>query len=183
MYGLCIYVYKIHECFYGWQCRQIFYHHRQLCESVLAFSVMDYSAVHSSCIAYFVIILPSYLIGVLFLAALPMWFEMKRRAEEAVKQENSVASVYGAPPRNQGGGASATPLSPHTANTRILTSHTGETFYMLTQFSASQWHYLVWNVLLWNFLFDSELLNLILLHVILWTWGIEESSYITLPLI
>lgn len=56
---------------------------------------------------------------------------MKRRAEEAVKQENSVASVYGAPPRHQGGGASTTPLSPHTANTRILASHTGEYFVIL----------------------------------------------------
>lgn len=42
-----------------------------------------------------------------------------------MKQENSVASVYGAPPRHQGGGATSTPLSPHTANTRILASHTG----------------------------------------------------------
>jgi hypothetical protein len=53
---------------------------------------------------------------------------MKRRAEEAVKQENSVASVYGAPPRHQGGGAATTPLSPHTASTRILASHTGKSF-------------------------------------------------------
>lgn len=51
---------------------------------------------------------------------------MKRRAEEAVKQENSVASVYGAPARHQGGGAGATPLPPHTTNTRIVASHTGQ---------------------------------------------------------
>jgi hypothetical protein len=54
-----------------------------------------------------------------------MWFEMKRRAEEAVKQENSVASVYGAPSRHQGGGAGTTPLPAHTTNTRIVASHTG----------------------------------------------------------
>jgi hypothetical protein len=85
VYGLCIYVYKIHEVMLLWMTMQagldlqcvmwagsIFYHHRQLCESVLAFSVMDYSAVHSSCIACFDIILPSHLIGVLLLAALPM---------------------------------------------------------------------------------------------------------------
>ena len=60
--------------------------------------------------------------------ALQMWFEMKRRAEEAVKQENSVASVYGAPPRHQGGGAGTTPLPPHTTNTRIVASHTGWSF-------------------------------------------------------
>lgn len=63
---------------------------------------------------------------------------MKRRAEEAVKQENSVASVYGAPPRHQGGGASTTPLSPHTANTRILASHTGEPFLYANPVYASQ---------------------------------------------
>lgn len=92
-------------------------------------------AIHPSCIASFVtVILPIHLVGILLLAALPMWFEMKRRVEEAVKQENSVASVYGAPPRHQGGGASTTPLSPHTANSRILTSHTGEPFYALTLF-------------------------------------------------
>lgn len=50
---------------------------------------------------------------------------MKRRAEEAVKQENSVASVYGAPSRHQGGGAGTTPLPAHTTNTRIVASHTG----------------------------------------------------------
>lgn len=44
---------------------------------------------------------------------------MKRRVEEAAaKQENSVASVYGAPPRHQGGGAATT-------QTRILTTLPG----------------------------------------------------------
>ncbi|PSN32659.1 hypothetical protein C0J52_12290 [Blattella germanica] len=57
---------------------------------------------------------------------------MKRRAEEAVKQENSVASVYGAPPRHQGGGAASTPLSPHTPSTRILASHTGSSVVQST---------------------------------------------------